>query len=147
MNTVVFFFLTLTGGFLRKAYWLLGFFFVSTLFSQVQRIQLNSITVEGNTFSDATTIRVHSGLVAGEMITMEDVQQSLRNLWALRLYEDLEILVKNQTVETIDLIIKVKEYPRLNKVIMDGHDELDKDDIDKRTQILQGDGHLARSPV
>jgi outer membrane protein insertion porin family len=138
MNTVVFFFLTLTGGFLRKAYWLLGFFFVSTLFSQVQRIQLNSITVEGNTFSDATTIRVHSGLVAGEMITMEDVQQSLRNLWALRLYEDLEILVKNQTVETIDLIIKVKEYPRLNKVIMDGHDELDKDDIDKELKFYRG---------
>jgi outer membrane protein insertion porin family len=98
-------------------------------FAQVQKIRINSITIEGNKSANTGMIRLNSGLSAGLEITGEDLQNAIKNLWALRIFSDIQIFVTNQTVEGLDLLITVKEYPRLNEVVITGNDELSEKDI------------------
>ena len=76
-------------------------------------MKITSIVVEGNDKSEPSTIRLNSGLIVGKEIAGEDIQQALKNLWSLKLFSDIKIFVANQTTTGIDLIIRVKEYPRL----------------------------------
>ena len=54
----------------------------NALLAQAQKIKINTITIEGNSV-DASSIRLNSGLSAGMEITGEDLQQSVKSLWAL----------------------------------------------------------------
>ena len=60
----------------------LGFAGISQ--SQVKKIKISSIVVEGNKKSEASTIRLNSGLSVGEEVDGEDIQQALKNLYALK---------------------------------------------------------------
>ena len=98
---------------------LLGFAAISQ--GQVKKIKISSIVVEGNEKSEASTIRLNSGLMVGEEIGGEDIQQAIKNLYALKLFSDVKVLAANQSSTGIDIIIKIAEYPRLRKVeICDG---------------------------
>lgn len=107
-------------------------------YSQGQSIVVNSITVDGNKSADASSIRGNSGLSSGMKITGEDIQQAIKNLWELRIFEDIQIYVNNQTAEGIDILIKVKEYPRLNNITISGIDEFSEDDIKDVLAIYKG---------
>ena len=101
----------------------------SLVYAQVQKIRVNSITIEGNRSANTGMIRLNSGLSAGIEITGEDLQNAVKNLWALRIFSDIQIFVTNQAAQGLDLLIKVKEYPRLNDVVITGNDELSEKDI------------------
>jgi outer membrane protein insertion porin family len=105
---------------------------------QVKKIKISSIVVEGNEKSEASTIRLNSGLMVGEEISGEDIQQAIKNLNALKLFSDVKILGANQTMEGIDLIIRVQEYPRLRKVEITGNDELGVDEIEEEISVYRG---------
>lgn len=111
-------------------------FFVG-LSAQSQKVRINSITIEGNTV-DASSIRMNSGLAAGMEITGEDLQKAVRSLWALRIFSDVQIYILNQSMDGLDLLIKVKEYPRLGNVVIGGNDELSKKDIEEEMNTYRG---------
>jgi outer membrane protein insertion porin family len=106
--------------------------------SQVRKVKISSIVVEGNNKSDPSTVRLNSGLIVGKEITGEDIQQALKNLWSLKLFSDIQILADNQTADGIDLIIQVEEYPRLRTVEILGNEEIDVDDIEKEISVYRG---------
>jgi len=106
--------------------------------SQVKKIKIASIVVEGNKKSEASTIRLNSGLMVGNDISGEDVQQAIKNLWSLKLFSDIEIFAANQTVSGLDLTIKVKEYPRLRKVEISGSDEIEIEEIEDEISVYRG---------
>ncbi|RMH64167.1 MAG: outer membrane protein assembly factor BamA [Calditrichaeota bacterium] len=108
------------------------------VYAQGQKIVINAITVEGNKTADASTIRLNSGLVVGESITGDDIQKAVKNLWSLNIFEDIQVYIVNQSAAGIDLLIKVKEYPRLNKVFISGADELGEDDIREALNTYRG---------
>ncbi len=105
---------------------------------QERKVKISTIVVEGNEKSEASTIRLNSGLMVGKEITGEDIQQAIKNLWSLKLFSDIKVLAANQTTSGIDLIIRVKEYPRLRKVEIAGTDELEIDDIEKEIAVYRG---------
>jgi len=106
--------------------------------SQVKKIRISTIVVEGNQKSEASTIRLNSGLSIGQEVNGEDIQQALKNLYALKLFSDIKIFAANQTADGIDLIIRVQEYPRLRKVEISGNDELSVDDIEEQITVYRG---------
>lgn len=111
---------------------------VETSQSQVRKVKISSIVVEGNDKSEPSTIRLNSGLIVGKEIAGEDIQQALKNLWSLKLFSDIKILAANQTTTGIDLIIRVEEYPRLRKVDILGHEEIDVDEIENEISVYRG---------
>lgn len=98
------------------------------------------ISVEGNKSADAATIIANSGLKVGSEIQVPGDQtlSAIRQLWALNIFSDVQILIEREITEGIFLLIKVEEYPRLEKVVVEGNDEIDTEDIEKKITFLRG---------
>jgi len=106
--------------------------------SQPQKFTIREIRVEGNEKADSSIILINSGLRAGKEITSEDIQKAIKNLWALKLFSDVKILVERQTYAGLDLLIQLTEFPRLDGWVVEGNDKLKKKDIDTELQFYKG---------
>lgn len=107
-------------------------------YAQVSKVRVNSIVIEGNVSAEPSSIRLNSGLLIGNEITGDDMQKAVKNLWAMQLFSDVKIFVTNQSSDGLDLLIRVKEFPRLNKTKINGTDAIDKDDIEKEISVYKG---------
>ena len=98
------------------------------------------ISVEGNKSTDATTIIANSGLKVGNEIQVPGDQtlNAIRQLWTLNIFSDIQILIDREIAEGIFLLIKVEEYPRLERVVIEGNDEIDTEEIEKKITFLRG---------
>ena len=98
------------------------------------------MAVDGNKSSDANTIIVSTGLKVGDEIQVpgDKTINAIKNLWSLNIFSDVQILIDKQLSDGVFLLIKVKEYPRLEKVVIEGNDEIDTDDIEKKISFLRG---------
>ena len=98
------------------------------------------ISVEGNKSADAATIVANSGLKVGSEIQVPGDQtlNAIKQLWALNIFSDVQILIEREINEGVFLLIKVQEYPRLERVVIEGNDEISTDDIEKKVTYLRG---------
>ena len=113
-----------------------------SIFSQQQRstYKILGIRVEGNKSADAATIIASTGLKIGDEIQVpgDKTINAIRNLWALNIFSDVQILIDKQLAEGVFLLIKVQEYPRIEKVVIEGNDEISTDDIEGKVSFLRG---------
>ncbi len=125
---------------------LLFIFLSSEVFPQYQRAnyQILGIAVEGNISADAATIIANSGLRVNDEIEVpgDATNNAIKRLWALGVFSDVDIIADKKVSNGVFLLIKVKEHPRIEKVVIEGYDELDEDDILEvatftRAQILK----------
>ncbi len=107
-------------------------------FSQYSSVKLLGVTVEGLKTADPSIIQINSGLTQGKEITADDIQNAIKNLWSLNLFSDVEILQDKEVAGGIYLTIRVKEYPRLEKIELLGNKKIKKDDIDKELDFYRG---------
>lgn len=98
------------------------------------------ISVEGNKSADATTIIANSGLKVGDEIDVPSDQtiNAIRQLWSLNIFSDVQLLIDKQIDRGIFLLIKVKEYPRVEKVVIEGSDEVSEKDIEGKINFVRG---------
>ncbi len=118
-----------------------------SIFSTVSLSQTNStlykilgISVEGNKSADINTIIASSGLKVGDEIKIPGDQtlNAIKQLYALDIFSDIEILKDKQVGTGIFLTIKVKEYPRYENYVAEGNDDLGDDDIEKKVTLIRG---------
>jgi len=114
------------------------FFTAINLSAQRRSVKILDVSVEGAKTTDPNMIRLNSGLSTGTEITGESIQDAIRQLWRLDLFSDIEVLIDRELVEGVYLIIRVKEYPRLEKVELAGNKKLKKDDIDEILNYYSG---------
>lgn len=116
------------------------FFNVSLTAQQREVYKVLGISVEGNKSSDVSTIIVASGLKIGDEIQVpgDKTITAIKNLWALNIFSDVQIVIDKKVNEGVFLIIKVKEYSRLERVVIEGNDEIDESDIEKKITFLRG---------
>lgn len=115
--------------------------FSAALFAQQRTTyKILGVAVDGNKSSDVNTIIVSSGLKVGDEIQVpgDKTINAIKNLWALNIFSDVQIVIDKQLNDGVFLIIKVQEYPRLEKVVLSGNDEIDSDDIEKKITFLRG---------
>lgn len=115
----------------------------TNIFSQLQKknYKILGITIEGNTTADASTIIANSGLKVGDEIEIPGDQtlNAIRRLWKLGLFtSDIQIEIEKKVGDGVFLVIKVNEYPRIEKYIFKGNDELDDEDLDKVVTFVSG---------
>jgi len=115
----------------------------TNVFSQLQKknYKILGITVEGNTTADVSTIIANSGLKVGDEIEIPGDQtlNAIRRLWKLGLFtSDIQIEIEKKVGDGVFLVIKVNEYPRIEKYIFRGNDELDDEDLDKVVTFVSG---------
>ena len=111
-------------------------------FAQGQRTtyKVLGVSVEGNKFADAPTIIASTGLKVGDEIQVPGDQtlNAIRNLWTLGIFSDVQIIIDKQLGDGVFLLIKVEEYPKLEKVIFEGNDDVSSSDIEKLITFIRG---------
>ncbi|HET53740.1 MAG TPA: outer membrane protein assembly factor BamA, partial [Ignavibacteria bacterium] len=120
------------------------FFLIFTSISLAQFQKANykilGISVEGSESADPQTIIANSGLRIGDEIEIPGDQtvNAISRLWSLNIFEDIRIEIEKKIEDGVFLIIKVKEFPRVEKVMTSGNDELDEDDILEVGDFIRG---------
>lgn len=123
-------------------------FLVSTIsyynqsFSQtpIKNYKILGLRVEGNKTSDANAIIAASGLRVNDEIQVpgDKTINAIKNLWALNIFSDVQLVVEKEISDGVFLIIKVEEYPRLEKILIEGNDEISTSEIEKKITFLRG---------
>ncbi len=103
-------------------------------------LKILGISVEGNKQTDAAAIIRYSGLQMGEEFTPggDKIRQAIKQLWSLGIFSDIEVLLDNRVGDGAFLLVKVKEYPRLNDIVIKGYDELSEKDIKEQINLIKG---------
>lgn len=103
--------------------------------------QILGISVLGNKTADASTIIANSGLkVGGEIeIPGDQTLNAIKRLWALGIFKpNIEIVVEKKIDNGVFLQINLEEFPRIEKCIIIGNDEIDEDEIQKKISFTTG---------
>lgn len=111
-------------------------------YSQPQEYEIGGIKVIGAQYSDDNAIIAIAGLKVGDKIRVpgEKIYKSIKALWKLRLFTDVQILREKVIGDVIFLEIHVQERPRLARhsfknVKKSRHDDLN-DEVNK--YLLKG---------
>ncbi|MCP5062795.1 MAG: outer membrane protein assembly factor BamA [Ignavibacteriae bacterium] len=98
------------------------------------------ISVEGNKTADANTIIANSSLREGGELEIpgDATNNAIKRLWALGIFEDVQILIDKKIDTGVFLLIKVKELNRMENVVFRGNDELDESDLKKEVSLVSG---------
>lgn len=108
---------------------------------QMASNKILSIEVEGNNSADASTIIAISGLQVNDEIKpgTDMFQRAIGNLWRRKQFSEVDIVVDKLTPMGVFLKIKVKEFPRLSEIVVEGNDEVSAEDIRKAVGKYRGD--------
>lgn len=123
-------------------------FFISTSLNHnqsfgqtpIKTYKILGIRVEGEKTADANAIIAASGLRVNDEIQVpgDRTINAIKNLWALNIFSDVQILIEKEISDGVFLVIKVEEYPRLEKVLIEGNDEISTSEIEKNITFLRG---------
>ena len=107
------------------------------------------LSFAGNKTSDVGTIKLSSGLREGEEAAWENIQQAVKNLWALGIFSNIQIIMTEKTTEGVFLTIKVEEYPKMARLDIEGNKKIKTEDIEKEMTLFRGQvispGRIARA--
>ncbi len=128
---------------LFKYFVLFSILFISAIsYSQTAKTsyKILGISVEGNKSADANTIIANSGLKVGDEIQIpgDKTLNAEKQLWRLNIFSDIQIWIDKQVGDGVFLLIKVKEYPRFEKVVVTGNDEISTSKIDDKISFIRG---------
>ena len=128
--------------FFNKKLFFLFLILSSLLISQTQRttFKILGVAVEGNKSADAKTIIANTGLRVGDEITIPGdlTINAIRQLWNLNIFSDVQIKIDQQVGDGVFLLVKVEEYPRIEKYEFNGNDALGNSDLEKIVTFIRG---------
>src|SRR5688500_1612371 len=84
-------------------------------YGEVEELEIGGIEVKGVFFSDPNAIKSVAGLQVGQKIKIPgtDITKAMRNLWKLRLFDDVQITQDKRVGNIIFLTIHLMERSRL----------------------------------
>ncbi|MBN2971971.1 outer membrane protein assembly factor BamA [Roseomonas aeriglobus] len=92
---------------------------------------IRSLRVEGSQRVEPDTILSYTKLRIGQDYTNETIDQAIKDLLASDLLADVSIA----GVETGDLVVRVRENPIINRVVLEGNKRLKNDKIEKELKL------------
>ncbi len=102
-----------------------------------QHLVINKINVYGTEQTSPELVKVNSGLEVGKPLSIAALQEAIRSIYALGSYEDVRILATKGPYG-YDIEIRVKELPRLGKLIFKGNKKLKKSELEKVSKLQTG---------
>ncbi|PKL81743.1 MAG: outer membrane protein assembly factor BamA [Ignavibacteriae bacterium HGW-Ignavibacteriae-3] len=115
---------------------------LAQVYPQAQKVsyKILGISVTGNRSADAATIIANTGLRIGDEIAIpgDQTNSAIKRLWNLGIFQDAQIIIEKNIEDGVFLLIKIHEYPRLEKIVLQGNDEISEDNIAKKINIVRG---------
>lgn len=105
-----------------------------------QEYEIGGITVSGTLNTDPNAVKLFSGLLVGEKITVpgERITKAIRNLWEQKLFSDVRIEAAEVRGRTIFLHIMVQEQPRLLGTTYKGITRGESDKLREELKLTAG---------
>ncbi|HZW40542.1 MAG TPA: outer membrane protein assembly factor BamA [Ignavibacteriaceae bacterium] len=109
-------------------------------FAQTSTYKILGIAVQGNISADANTVIANSGLKNGDEVQIpgDKTLEAIRRLYSLNIFSDIKIEIDKEVADGVFLIISVKEFPRIEKAIYEGNDELSDSKIEEKLSFIRG---------
>ncbi|MBX2990931.1 MAG: outer membrane protein assembly factor BamA [Bacteroidetes bacterium] len=103
-------------------------------------LKILGISVEGNSLAEPSAIIANSGLRVGDEFTLpgDKIGQSVRKLWQLKIFSDVQIVIDRRVGEGVFLAIRVTELPRYEETVISGSDEISTDKLEKKMALVRG---------
>lgn len=105
--------------------------------------RVGEVRVRGNTHSDSVRIVRTFEVLPGSRYADDAVRRGIRKLFALGLFNDVAV-DKAPAGDRMDLIIFVKERPRISKIEFKGNEKRKSEDLEKKLVVHVGEVY---SPV
>ncbi|WP_327793004.1 outer membrane protein assembly factor BamA [Harenicola maris] len=94
-----------------------------------QSFRFTSVEIEGNQRVDASTILTYAGIARGQTVSAAQVNDATQNILNSGLFESVEIAPRGNT-----LVIKVIEYPTVNRIDFQGNKRIKDEDLNTLVQ-------------
>ena len=99
-------------------------------YAQTANDVVRQIRIEGNERIERATIESYVALKPGDRFTPEGLDQSLRNLFATGLFDDVKV-----SRDGSDLVVAVVENPIINRIAFEGNSRLDDKTLEAEIQL------------
>ncbi len=99
---------------------------------------LLQLSVSGTKTTDESMIKSWSGLTEGEQVTYEDIQRAIKQLWGWGVFSDIRILLDQRTRDGLFMTIQVEEYPKLERIVIEGNKKFKNDEIEREIDLFRG---------
>ena len=112
----------------------------SDMWAQADVYKIRNISTRGNKLYDEKTIIAYSGLKPGMEISIpsDEIRESIKKLWRMEIFSDIQIYVDKKVGNEIFLIIAVEELPRIESIEIIGNDHESKSDIENKVSLVPG---------
>ena len=107
---------------------------VMTGLAAAANYQIADVVIAGTDRVSNASIRSVLNIVPGQIVTSEEIDQALRDIFALGRFDDVSAEVTERDGESI-LTFTVRERPLLREVRLEGFDELSEEDLRKLISI------------
>ena len=109
-------------------------------YNRPQEYLINDIQVVGGDNLDANIIILLSELNIGDKIEIpgQKLTKAIQKLWDQGLFDDVQILISNQYKFKLDLVIKLKERPKLSKFSFRGVKKGEVSDLKEQIGLVRG---------
>jgi len=99
---------------------------ISAFIVRVDAKALNELRIEGLLITNPEIVRDAVVLESGQEFTPADVQESLRRLYGLGLFRDIDIVIDEETETSVTLSLRLVEFPMLDKIEFEGNRKIKK---------------------
>ncbi len=106
--------------------------------AQAQTYRFSQVKIEGNQRIEPATILTYAGIARGETVSAAQLNDAYQRILSSGLFESVSIEPRGGT-----LVIKVKEYPTINRISFEGNKRLKDDDL---AQIIRSQSRHVYSP-
>ena len=90
-------------------------FIIFFSFSSVKAEVVKKLNISGNKRISTETIKIYGEIQLNKNYNEQNINDILNNLYSTEFFEDIQIKIENNT-----LLIKIKEYPTINQLILIG---------------------------
>ena len=92
--------------------------------ADAQNYRFSSVSIEGNQRVEAGTILSYAGIARGETVSAGDLNDAYQRILASGLFETVSVEPQGSR-----LVIRVTEYPTINKIAFEGNKRLKDEDL------------------
>lgn len=118
----------------------LSFLFGQTDFEPNQFYHITSIQVAGADYSNPQTLISISGLEEGVRMQVPGIQlpEAIKRLWKTSLFADVKVEIGEKRNDSLTLIIRVKEQPRIGQLNLSGISKSHAEELEKLLRFTKG---------
>ncbi len=112
--------------------------FCSLTIAQKKSIKIISVSVVGNQTTDANIILMTAGLTEGSEISGDQIQKSIKQLWGLGIFSDIQLRVERQVGDNYYLRLELTEHPRVESYSFEGNKKIKERDLQEALNLYPG---------